>query len=186
MCLWCISAIGGGWWIMYPSPSSLAHSLTERGGQKVRNFRAFQSPSNIINPPRMQKWNLPTIDLESNMILDVLFKYHKSRVLFIKWSQFFLGSAVNLFKNEFAPSESADKKGASTPMGESSEDVIREEEIAKVSILTYLKSDQQQGYLVNRFLLLPPVIIIRLQMCEVVTSSAPSLSSDRVKILCHR
>ena len=28
------------------------------------------------------------------------------------------------------------------PMGESSEDVIREEEIAKVSILTYLKSDQ--------------------------------------------
>ena len=53
-----------------------------------------------------------------------------------------MGSAVNLFKNEFAPSESADKKGASTPMGESSEDVIREEEIAKVSILTYLKSDQ--------------------------------------------
>ena len=67
----------------------------------------------------------------------------------------FLGSAVNLFKNEFAPSESADKKGASTPMGESSEDVIREEEIAKGSILTYLKSDQQQGYLVKRFLLLP-------------------------------
>ena len=155
MCLWCISAIGGGWWIMYPSPSSLAHSLTERGGQKVRNFRAFQSPSNIINPPRMQKWNLPTIDLESCIILDVLFKYHKSRVLLIKWSQFFGGSAANLFKNEFAPSESADKKGASTPMGESSEDVIREEEIAKVSILTYLKSDQQQGYLVKRFLLLP-------------------------------
>ena len=154
MCLWCISAIGGGWWIMYPSPSSLAHSLTERGGQKVRNFRAFQSPSNIINPPRMQKWNLPTIDLESYIILDVLVKYHKSRVLFIKWSQFFGRSAVNLFKNEFAPSESADKKGASTPMGESSEDVIREEEIAKVSILTYLKSDQQQGYLVKRFLLL--------------------------------
>ena len=89
MCLWCISAIGGGWWIMYPSPSSLAHSLTERGGQKVRNFRAFQSPSNIINPPGMQKWNLATSDLESYIILDVLVKYHKSRVLLIKWSQFF-------------------------------------------------------------------------------------------------
>ena len=90
----------------------------------------------------MQKWNLATSDLESYMILDVLVKYHKSRVLLIKWSHFFWGSAVNLFKNKFAPSESADKKGASTPMGESSEDVIREEEIAKVSILTYLKSDQ--------------------------------------------
>ena len=54
----------------------------------------------------------------------------------------FWGSAANLFKNEFAPSESADKEGARTPMGESSEDVIREEEIAKVSILTYFKSDQ--------------------------------------------
>ena len=52
----------------------------------------------------------------------------------------FLGSAVNLFKNKFVPSESADKKGASTPMGESSEDVIREEEIAKVSILTIISS----------------------------------------------
>ena len=102
MCLWCISAIGGGWWIMYPSPSSLAHSLTERGGQKVRNFRAFQSPSNIINPPRMQKWNLATSDLESYRILDVLVKYHKSRVLLIKWSQFLGGSAVNLLKNKFA------------------------------------------------------------------------------------
>ena len=47
-----------------------------------------------------------------------------------------------MFKNEFAPSESADKEGARTPMGESSEDVIREEEIAKVSILTFLKSDR--------------------------------------------
>ena len=47
-----------------------------------------------------------------------------------------------MFKNEFAPSESADKEAASTPMGESSEDVIREEEIAKVSILTFLKSDR--------------------------------------------
>ena len=47
-----------------------------------------------------------------------------------------------MFKSEFAPSESADKKGASTPMGESSEDVIREEEIAKGSILTFLKSDR--------------------------------------------
>ena len=54
----------------------------------------------------------------------------------------FWGSAANLFKNEFAPSESADKEAASTPMGESSEDVICEEDIAKVSILTYFKSDQ--------------------------------------------
>ena len=45
-----------------------------------------------------------------------------------------------MFKNEFAPSESADKEGASTPMGESSEDVIREEEIAKVSISTIISS----------------------------------------------
>ena len=55
-------------------------------------------------------------------------------------ANFLGGSAVNLFKNEFAPSESAGKKGASTPMGESSEDVIREEEIAKVSILTIISS----------------------------------------------
>ena len=67
----------------------------------------------------------------------------------------FWGVCCKPAKKQICPSESADKKGASSPMGESSEDVIREEEIAKVSILTYLKSDQQQGYLVKRFLLLP-------------------------------
>ena len=171
MCLWCISAIGGGWWIMYPSPSSPAHSLTERGGQKVRNFRAFQSPSNIIYPPRMQEWNVPTIDLESYMILDVLVKYHKSRVLLIKWSHFF-GSVVNLFKNKFAPSESADTKGASTPMGESSEDVIREEEIAKVSISTIISSliNSKATWWIGFFSC--PIIIIHMQRCDVITSSA--------------